>query len=257
MAIVSEAPFSSCYDIKSADLPLLAWVLKTSDIQAISQALHQQLAKTPGFFDQDPVIIDVSQIVSDQNPLPLDLSALLSLLKQHGLVPLAIKGAPEALLDQAKALGLVDASDARIKRSMPVFEPVQAPAPQALPANPPPNPVPLSPMVVDKPLRSGQQIYAKGRDLIVLAMVNAGAEVIADGHIHIYAGLRGKAIAGARGNSQARIFAQAMEPELISIAGIYRTSENPLPKEVLGQPAQVSLQSGPDGDKLLITPIKT
>ena len=124
MASVTEDPTLPCYDIKSADLPLLAWVLKTSDIQAISQALHQQLAETPGFFDQDPVIIDVSQIVSDQNPLPLDLSALLFLLKQHGLVPLAIKGAPEALLDQAKALGLVEASDARIKRSMPVVEPV-------------------------------------------------------------------------------------------------------------------------------------
>ena len=115
----------------------------------------------------------------------------------------------------------------------------------------------LAPMVIDKPLRSGQQVYATGRDLIVLAMVNAGAEVIADGHIHIYAALRGKAIAGARGNTQARIFAQVMEPELISIAGIYRTSENPLPKEVSGKSAQVSLLSGPDGDKLLISPIST
>jgi septum site-determining protein MinC len=112
-------------------------------------------------------------------------------------------------------------------------------------------------MVIDKPLRSGQQVYAKGRDLIVLAIVNAGAEVIADGHIHIYAPLRGKAIAGARGNTQARIFAQVMEPELISIAGIYRTSENALPKEVLGQAAQVCLQSGPDGDKLWVLPLKS
>ena len=80
--------------------------------------------------------------------------------------------------------------------------------------------------------------------------------MIADGHIHIYAALRGKAIAGARGNSEARIFAQAMEPELISIAGIYRTSENALPKDVWGQAAQVSLQSGPEGDKLLVSPLK-
>jgi septum site-determining protein MinC len=112
-------------------------------------------------------------------------------------------------------------------------------------------------LIVDKPLRSGQQVYAKGRDLIVLAMVNAGAEVIADGHIHVYGALRGKAIAGARGNTRAQIFAQVMEPELISIAGVYRTSENALPKDVLGQVAQVCLQSGPDGDKLLITPLKS
>jgi septum site-determining protein MinC len=112
-------------------------------------------------------------------------------------------------------------------------------------------------MVIDKPLRSGQQVYAKGRDLIVLAMVNAGAEVIADGHIHVYGALRGKAIAGARGNMHAKIFAQVMEPELISIAGVYRTSENALPQHVLGQAAQVCLQSGPDGDKLLITALQS
>ena len=110
-------------------------------------------------------------------------------------------------------------------------------------------------LVLDKPLRSGQQLYAKGRDLIVLAMVNPGAEVIADGHIHVYAPLRGKAIAGARGFTGARIFAQSMDPELISIAGIYRTSENPLPPEVRGRAAQVALQSTTEGDKLVITPL--
>ncbi len=111
--------------------------------------------------------------------------------------------------------------------------------------------------MIDKPLRSGQQVYAKGRDLVVMAVVNPGAEVIADGSIHIYGALRGKAIAGARGNVNARIFAQSMEPELVSIAGVYRTSENALSKNVLGMPAQVCLQSGAEGDKLLITPLQT
>ena len=264
MAIVSESPQSHCYDIKSADLSLLALVLKTTDIQAISQALEQQLAESPGFFEQDPVIIDVSWLTADNDVVTLNLESLLPLLRQHGLLPLAIKGAQSALLNHAKGLGLVDASDARIRRSVPLAEPVQAQArpaasePLAEPAPvTPPVLAPQGPMVVDKPLRSGQQVYAKGRDLIVLAMVNAGAEVIADGNIHIYASLRGKAIAGARGNMQARIFAQVMEPELISIAGIYRTSENALPKEVLGQAAQVCLQSGPEGDKLLVLPLKS
>lgn len=257
MAIVSEAPFSSCYDIKSADLPLLALVLKTTNTQTIAQALERQLLETPNFFDQDPVIVDVGQLSIDESLPSFDLLVLLNILRQHGLIPFAIKGADTALLEQAKGLGLVDASDARIKRSMAVAAPtITAPA-EPLLAQPVVAPVSPGPMVIDKPLRSGQQIYAKGRDLIVLAMVNAGAEVIADGNIHIYASLRGKAIAGARGNTQARIFAQAMDPELISIAGIYRTSENPLPKDVLGQAAQVCLQSGPDGDKLLITSIKT
>ena len=110
-------------------------------------------------------------------------------------------------------------------------------------------------MVIDKPLRSGQQVYARGRDLVVMAMVNPGAEVIADGHIHVYAPLRGKAIAGARGNADARIFALGMAPELISIAGIYRTSEVALPESIQGRTAQVRLVPGPDGDKLLIEAI--
>ena len=106
--------------------------------------------------------------------------------------------------------------------------------------------------MIDKPLRSGQQVYARGRDLVVMAMVNPGAEVIADGHIHVYAPLRGKAIAGARGWQEARITALAMEPELIAIAGVYRTSETPLPPDVKGKPSQVRLSPTEEGGKLLI-----
>jgi septum site-determining protein MinC len=112
------------------------------------------------------------------------------------------------------------------------------------------------PMVIDKPLRSGQKVYAKGCDLIVLAMVNQGAEVVADGNIHVYAPLRGKAMAGATGNTEARIFSLCLEPELISIAGIYRTSESPLPPDVQGKPAQVRLSL--DGqDRLLFEALNT
>ncbi len=105
-------------------------------------------------------------------------------------------------------------------------------------------------LVIDKPLRSGQKIYARGADLVVLAMVNMGAEVVADGNIHVYAPLRGKAMAGASGNTQARIFSLCLEPELISIAGVYRTSENPLPQDIQGLPAQVRLST--DGQEKLI-----
>ena len=126
------------------------------------------------------------------------------------------------------------------------------PAPQARPS-PAPGAAALGALVIDKPLRSGQQVYARGRDLVVLAMVNAGAEVIADGHIHVYAPLRGKAMAGARGNTDARIFALALEAELLSIAGVYRTSENPLPPGVAGHPAQVRLVAGENGDRLVMS----
>ncbi len=237
------------YDIKSADLPLVAFQLKSVKLEAIAQALEAQLAETPGFFEQDPALIDLDGLPHDAGPI--DFSGLIALLRQHGLSPVAIKTTQRDWIEAAQQTGLVLADDARIRRQAPA--PVVAAPP---PASAPAAPVLMDAMVVDKPLRSGQQVYAKGRDLIVLAMVNPGAEVIADGHIHIYAPLRGKAIAGARGFSGARIFAQSMDPELISIAGVYRTSENPLPAEVRGNAAHVSLQSGAGGDKLLIVPLK-
>ncbi|MDE2396687.1 MAG: septum site-determining protein MinC, partial [Burkholderiales bacterium] len=106
-------------------------------------------------------------------------------------------------------------------------------------------------LIVDKPLRSGQQVYARGCDLVVLAVVNFGAEVIADGNIHVYAPLRGRAIAGARGNTAARIFATSMEAQLVAIAGIYRTAEVELPAALRGAPAQVRLE----GEQLLVEPL--
>jgi septum site-determining protein MinC len=254
MAIASEDPSEPCYEIKSADLSLVALLLKTTDIAKVSLALKQQMAESPGFFDQDPVIIDVSALALPQGEL-LNLIDLNEVLRQNGLIPVGIKGAHPALLAFAKGLGLVDGSDARVRRSVAIAEPQAQVSTES--KEPRRSEMAQSALVIDKPLRSGQQVYAKGRDLIVLAMVNAGAEVIADGHIHVYGALRGKAIAGARGNTQAQIFAQVMAPELISIAGVYRTSENALPKDVLGKVAQVCLQSGPDGDKLLITALQS
>lgn len=238
------------YDIKSADLPLVAFQLKSVDLLAVGQALQAQLAESPGFFDQDPVLIDLDTLPADSGTI--DFSALTAVLRQHGLRPVAIKTSQSEWLQAAREAGLVQADDARIRRQAPAA-PAAAPVPPPSPA----APALMEALVLDKPLRSGQQFYAKGRDLIVLSMVNPGAEVIADGHIHIYAPLRGKAIAGARGFAGARIFAQSMDPELISIAGVYRTSENPLPAQVRGRAAHVSLQSGAGGDKLMIVPLET
>lgn len=130
-----------------------------------------------------------------------------------------------------------------------------AAAPQAQGQEPPRAPAtgrPAPTMVIDRPLRSGQRVYARGGDLVVLGVVSHGAEVIADGNIHVYGPLRGRAIAGAAGDVEARIFAVAMEPELISIAGTYRTTDKPLADTVRGKPAQARL----DGDRMLIEPLK-
>ena len=118
----------------------------------------------------------------------------------------------------------------------------QAPAPSA--------PAPKT-TIIHRPLRSGQQVYAKG-DLVVLGLVSYGAEVIAEGNIHIYAPLRGRALAGVHGNLDARIFCTCLEPELISIAGIYRTMETPLAADVLGKSVQIWL----DEEKLMIEPLR-
>ncbi|WP_157651317.1 septum site-determining protein MinC, partial [Dechloromonas denitrificans] len=123
-------------------------------------------------------------------------------------------------------------------------EPAPAPAPVAAPVAPPPpaaaEPAPRT-VILDKPLRSGQRFYARGSDLIVMAMVSAGAEVIADGNIHVYAPLRGRALAGASGDKAARIFTTSLEAELVSVAGLYRTFEAGVPAELARQPATVSL----------------
>ena len=244
---------AAVYEIKSADLPLLAFQLKSTDVQAVALALQAQLEESPGFFDQDPVLLDLDALPED-SALP-DVSALCQLLVQHGLRPVAVKSARADAVAAARQSGLVLGDDARVRRTLPELpELPELPAAQAAaPAAAVAAPALQEALVLDRPLRSGQQFYAKDRDLIVLAMVNPGAEVLADGHIHIYAPLRGKAIAGARGFTGARIFAQSMDPELISIAGVYRTSEQPLPPEVRGRAAQVALQADDGGERLLIT----
>jgi septum site-determining protein MinC len=128
---------------------------------------------------------------------------------------------------------------------IPVAVPASAPAPAATAV--------VSPgaMIIDTPVRAGQRIYARGCDLIVTATVNNGAEVIADGSIHIYAALHGRALAGASGDPTARIFALTMAPELVSIAGVYRTFDEGFPADLARQPNQVRLV----GDRIDILPL--
>jgi len=244
----------TAFEIKSANLPLVALLLKTTDIGLLAREWDAQYSNTPGFFEQDPLVLDLHALPEDAGAI--DFKQLLSLLRAHAVCPIAVKGGNPAHMKAALKAGLVAAPDVVLQRqaatAVAEAPPPQAPAPVAV-TSPQTNP---EAMVIDRPLRSGQQVYARGRDLVVLAMVNPGAEVIADGHIHVYAPLRGKAMAGARGNGDARIFALSMEPELISIAGIYRTSDVPLPANIAGKPAMVRLDSGPDGDKLLLEAIR-
>lgn len=235
------------FEIKSANLPLVALLLKSPDLTALSRDMAQRFGDIPDFFDNDPLLIDLAELTD----ATIDFSALIALLRRYQLAPVAFKSASPAQAAAALAAGLTAAADAQVlmlRTPAPVVEMVTETLASAAPIAAPP----LGALVIDKPLRSGQQVYARGRDLVVLAMVNAGAEVIADGSIHVYAPLRGKAIAGARGNLDARIFSLALDAELLSIAGVYRTSDTPLPADVHGKPTQVRLVSTPDGDKLVM-----
>lgn len=236
MSSVTAGSTRACFDLKSATLPLIAVVLKTADLAALAQEMETRFGDTPDFFDQDPVVINLVPVADTTDPI--DFKQLAVLLRSYRMQPIAVHGGSAAQRQAALKVGLLDAPD--ITNA--------APLPQAAAsvAAPPPEPavvVPSGALVIDKPLRSGQQVYARGTDLVVLAMVSNGAEVLADGSIHVYAPLRGRAIAGAKGNEDARIFSTCLEAELVSIAGVYRTSEIPLPADVLGKLAQVRLLS--------------
>lgn len=259
VALAGRAP--ATFEIKSANLPLVALLLKSPELHALSEELKARFGDIPDFFDHEPLVVDLTPLQAQHAGAEVDFSALNTLLRGYRLCPLAVRGGSAAQMQAAQAAGLTATPDA-------VAPPARRDAAprkeaDAAPAASPAEPVvvaaapaaPAGALVIDKPLRSGQQVYARGRDLVVMAMVNPGAEVIADGHIHVYAPLRGKAIAGARGNSAARIFTLCLEAELISIAGVYRTSDVPLPADVLGRPTQVRLDGGSSG-KLVMTALK-
>lgn len=260
----SAPPAKPAFDLKSTAWTLTALRLQTADAALLAAALEARFADSPGLFDGDPVAIDLAPL--READAVVDFDALLPQLRRHGMLPIAAQGGSVAQMAAARAAGLAEAPDGpsaaarepareaprepplmqevvrEVVREVEVLREVVKEVPAAA----------VPPMVVDKPLRSGQRVYARGGDLIVLAAVSVGAEVIADGNIHVYAPLRGRAIAGARGDTTARIYSTCLEPQLVSIAGIYRTTETPLAADVLGLAAQVRL----DGEKIIVEPLK-
>ncbi|WP_322020934.1 MULTISPECIES: septum site-determining protein MinC [unclassified Burkholderia] len=251
---LKKSPF---FELRSGSVDTLLFTVKTTDLDALRTELVKRFEATPEFFSDDVVAIDVRRLADGERVALADIRQMLNDVRMRpvGVVALATQGwAGEA------GLPLLEARDRRVSAAKPAEEaeaaPVAAPAAAAA-AEPAPEPAPTpvaaggQTLVIDRPLRSGQQIYAKG-DLVVLAPVSHGAEIIAEGNIHIYAPLRGRALAGVHGNHDARIFCTCLEPELISIAGIYRTTENPLPADILGKSVQIRLEE----EKLMIEPLR-
>ena len=241
---MSNSPFQKPIEIKISTVVAVSVLLYTADTLALDAALKDMTGGTTDFFEDDLAVLDVAGLGPDCGQV--DWDGLVTLLKKYRLHPVAVRHAPAALEAAILAQGLsLDTARARDETAPAVPAPVAAVtvAPVAAPAAPaaPTAPASSGAMIIDTPVRAGQRIYARGCDLIITAVVNNGAEIIADGSIHVYSALHGRALAGASGDAMARIFALQMAPELVSIAGVYRTFEDGFPAELARLPAQISL----------------
>ena len=264
------------FKIKTGNFHVLQLHLYTDDLDEIKSQLALRLSQTPDFFTNTPVVLDFSAIA--ESNAELDLAELTSFMQEHGMRAAGFVGGSAALRAAGEQTGLVQFSDgvtkgasrratdqafsvtgrheAMLQEQLPGMAEIKpaeiadhaAELPQSSPQV---QTVARPTRVIDKPVRTGQRIYAEGGNLVVLAIVNAGAELIADGDIHVYAPMRGRAIAGAQGNESARIFVQGMEAELLSIAGCFKVFEDGVPENVRGKPAQVHLE----GSRLCIEPL--
>jgi len=229
-----SATASSAFELKGRMLTLSVLRLLTTDVPTLAQQLDAKTAAAPEFFQNLPVLLELEAVQGQ----PLDLAALVASLRERGLMPVGLRGADPSQVQAGAALGLgVVQGGSEAKRA-------------AEPKREAPPPPAGAGMVVRQPVRGGQQVYARGGDLVVLASVSPGAEILADGHIHVYGTLRGRALAGVQGDRNARIFCHNLDAELVSVAGIYRVSESIQTAE-RGRPVQIRL----DGDALRIEPL--
>lgn len=280
----SDAPV---FKIKTGQLPVLLLHVLTVDFELLKEQLALRLSQTPDFFASTPIVLELTAIAGEEDEP--DFAGLVAFMRGHGMCASGVSGGSESQRAAATQAGLGLYPDAPVRNAMrrasdsspevaagqpgadagaehlnaallhtqPELPGLSATVAPAQPGTPDPV-VPVvaqivtrPTMVIDKPVRTGQSIYAEGANLVLLAIANAGSELIADGDIHVYAPLRGKAIAGARGNESARIFVNKLEAELLSIAGCFKVFEDGLPEEVRGKPAQIHL----DGNRLVMQPL--
>ncbi len=245
-------------ELKGTNFTLFVLSITNNDLNSVQQALLNKVQQAPAFFSGAPIVINVSQCEDS-----IDFLGLAEVVKSQQFVLVGITGCQDDEIKQAaRQAGLA------VLKSGPQ-SPVDVPISASVSALNSQNEVaPATPVETTKiktqikvqhqqtpatqfhhgQLRSGQQIYAKDKNLVIIGSVSAGAEVIADGSIHVYGHLRGRAIAGAKGDSKARIFCRNLEAELISINGNYKLSET-LQEECWQQPATVSLED----DQLIIS----
>lgn len=231
------------FDVKSARLDALSVQLHTPDLTALEDFLQQRTSQYQELASM-PFLLDVQDF---EAPEALDIAAVAALFARHGLQIIGLRHNDEAWAPYAAAHHLSFSPADKAAAETQVKAAVEPAPPEPVQATVISQPT----VFVNTPIRTGQQVYAENADLIVTGMVSEGAEIIADGNIHVYGPMRGRALAGADGNREARIFIHSMQAELVSVAGIYRNFEQDLPVHLHKKPVQVSLQD----DRLVISAI--
>ncbi len=234
----------SALEFKSSSFSVPVLVIHNSDLQQIKHQLKEKIAQAPDFFKNSPVLLDLQHCNNDEQSI--ELSTLIKQLHAEKLFPIGISNGNEeqiaAALNQHIPIHTIRGTRSETKLSSP--DQIQNITPQT--DEPIAKETKIDPvntvenMLISQPIRSGQRIYAKG-DLTILSHVSAGAEVMAEGNIHIYGALRGRALAGVQGNAESRIFCSSLEAELVSIAGHYKISEE-LDTAEHQKPTQIFLQ---------------
>jgi len=230
-------------DIRYGQVGLVQVRVHTTDPGTILDELTGRVAAAPHFFRRTGVCLDLSALTGI--PPVAELQAVIDALRRAGMLAVGLTGDAESLAAASTALNLPILAGLRHGiRSVPILQPL-APAPAPAPASEHSGPSPEEPVshtaqIHTQTVRSGQRVYARARDLVITAAVGAGAEVMADGCLHVYGSLRGRAMAGAHGDLSARVFCQEFYAELVSIAGVFRVFET-LPKELAGAPVQAWL----------------
>ncbi|MFG0379865.1 septum site-determining protein MinC [Pseudomonas sp. zbq_18] len=229
------------FQLKGSMLAITILELAHNDLERLDRQLAEKVAQAPNFFQNIPLVLALDKLPEGEGEL--DLGKLMEVCRAHGLRTLAIRATREDDIAAAEALDIpvLPPSGAREK----LIEPAESRKKPEKPAEPVVKPT----KVITSPVRGGQQIYAQGGDLVVMAAVSPGAELLADGNIHVYGPLRGRALAGVKGDTKARIFCQQMGAEMLSVAGQYKTAEDLRRDPLWGQPVLVSLS----GDVLNIT----
>ena len=228
-----------CFKLKGSRVTITILELYEYDYATFNDQLAETVRTAPDFFQQTPVILSLERCNESGF---IDFIELGELCREYGLVPVAIRGGNEDQLLSANVAGLPHLPIG-IAKPPAAAEKIVPPKPEIVAAQS---------LVITTPVRSGQQIYAKGGDLIVVAPVSAGAEVLADGNIHIYGPLRGRALAGVKGDKNARIFCQCLEAELISIAGNYKMNE-----DLRAQYWKQKIQANLSGEQLIVSSFKS